>query len=129
MKFKHIIITCSTIALFLSCATNPFTGKQTMALVPNSQLFPTAFAQYNQVLAESNVETGTARADMITIVMVTMATSWEVILPVRPLRVNMVLSNSSASGNGKNEIYSVKANGIYLASCENFNQRLTTIHK
>ena len=34
---------------------------------------------------------------------------------------NGVLSNSSASGNGKNEIYSVKANGIYLAGCENFN--------
>ncbi|WP_452228389.1 MULTISPECIES: M48 family metallopeptidase [unclassified Lacinutrix] len=66
MKFKNVIIACSTIALFLSCATNPFTGKSTMALVPNSQLFPTAFAQYNQVLAESKVETGTARADMIT---------------------------------------------------------------
>ena len=65
MNFKNTIIACSTIALFLSCATNPFTGKQTMALVPNSQLFPTAFAQYNQVLSESNVETGTARADMI----------------------------------------------------------------
>ncbi|MFD2824754.1 M48 family metallopeptidase [Lacinutrix iliipiscaria] len=66
MKFKNIVIASCTISLFLSCATNPFTGKQTMALVPNSQLFPTAFAQYNQVLAESNVETGTARAEMIT---------------------------------------------------------------
>ena len=65
MKLKNIVITLSSIALFLSCSTNPFTGEQTMALVPNSQLFPTAFAQYNQVLAESNVETGTARADMI----------------------------------------------------------------
>jgi predicted Zn-dependent protease len=65
MKLKNIVITFSSIALFLSCSTNPFTGEQTMALVPNSQLFPTAFAQYNQVLAESNVETGTARADMI----------------------------------------------------------------
>jgi len=65
MNFKNTIIACGAMALFLSCATNPFTGKQTMALVPNSQLFPTAFAQYNQVLAESNVETGTARADMI----------------------------------------------------------------
>jgi len=65
MKLKNIVIPFCTIALFLSCSTNPFTGSQTMALVPNSQLFPTAFAQYNQVLAESNVETGTARADMI----------------------------------------------------------------
>ena len=66
MKFKKNIVAFGAIALFLSCATNPFTGKQTMALVPNSQLFPTAFQQYNQVLAESNVETGTARAEMIT---------------------------------------------------------------
>lgn len=65
MKTKNIWIAVFALTLFLSCATNPFTGKSTMALVPNSQLFPTAFAQYNQVLAESNVETGTARADMI----------------------------------------------------------------
>ena len=65
MKLKNIIIPFCTIALFVSCSTNPFTGNQTMALVPNSQLFPTSFAQYSQVLAESNVETGTARADMI----------------------------------------------------------------
>jgi predicted Zn-dependent protease len=65
MKLKNIVIPICTIAFFMSCSTNPFTGNQTMALVPNSQLFPTAFAQYNQVLSESNVETGTARADMI----------------------------------------------------------------
>ena len=65
MKFKNIVITLSAIAFCFSCSTNPFTGEQTMALVPNSQLFPSAFAQYNQVLAESNVEKGTARADMI----------------------------------------------------------------
>ena len=65
MKFKNTIITTLALALFLSCATNPFTGKSTLALVSNSQLFPTAFAQYNQVLSESKVETGTARADMI----------------------------------------------------------------
>lgn len=65
MKSKNTIITTIALLLFLSCATNPFTGKSTLALVPNSQLFPTAFAQYNQVLSESKVETGTARADMI----------------------------------------------------------------
>ncbi|WP_417619950.1 M48 family metallopeptidase [Oceanihabitans sediminis] len=66
MKLKNVIIASCTVLIFLSCATNPFTGKQTMALVSNAQLFPTAFAQYNQVLSESNVETGTARAEMIT---------------------------------------------------------------
>lgn len=66
MKFKNTIVALGTIALFFSCATNPFTGKQTMALVPNSQLFPTAFQQYNQVLSESKVLKGTKESDMIT---------------------------------------------------------------
>jgi predicted Zn-dependent protease len=49
----------------LSCATNPFTGKKTLAFVSNDQLFPTAFAQYDQFLTENKVETGTTRANMI----------------------------------------------------------------
>lgn len=52
--------------LFLSCATNPFTGKKTMALVSNSQLFPTAFAQYDKFLNENKVIKGTSDSEMIT---------------------------------------------------------------
>lgn len=52
-------------ALFLSCSTNPFTGKKTLALVPNSQLFPMAFQQYSQFLQENNVVSGTAEAQMV----------------------------------------------------------------
>ncbi len=66
MKLKNSIVALLVLALFLSCTTNPFTGKQTMALVPNSQLFPTAFAQYNQFLTENNVVKGTRDAEMIT---------------------------------------------------------------
>ena len=53
-------------ALIFSCATNPFTQKKTLALVSNSQLFPTAFAQYDQFLTENKVVTGTKDAEMIT---------------------------------------------------------------
>ncbi|WP_452599789.1 M48 family metallopeptidase [Pontimicrobium sp. MEBiC01747] len=66
MKFKSSIITVLTLVMFLSCATNPFTGKKTLAFVPNSQLFPTSFAQYNQFLGENKVVKGTADAEMIT---------------------------------------------------------------
>ncbi|WP_452224703.1 M48 family metallopeptidase [Lacinutrix chionoecetis] len=66
MKLKSSITVVVTLLLFLSCSTNPFTGKNTLALVPNSQLFPTAFAQYNQFLNENNVVTGTTEAQMIT---------------------------------------------------------------
>ncbi len=66
MKFKNYIVIIGTILLFLSCAINPFTGRKTLALVPNSQLFPTAFAQYDQFLTENKVVKGTSDAQMIT---------------------------------------------------------------
>lgn len=66
MKTKNIIVSACVTLLFLSCATNPFTGKQTMAFVSNDQLFPAAFQQYNQVLSESKVIKGTAKSEMIT---------------------------------------------------------------
>ena len=52
--------------LVASCAKNPFTGKSTMAFVPNSQIFPSAFQQYGQFLSENKVVKGTADAKRIT---------------------------------------------------------------
>jgi len=66
MKLKKTIVVFGLIIFILSCATNPFSGKKTMALVPNSQLFPTAFQQYNQFLSENKVVKGTSDAEMIT---------------------------------------------------------------
>lgn len=66
MKLKKSIVLFSLMLIYVSCATNPFTGKKTIALVSNSQLFPSSFAQYNQVLSESKVVTGTSDAEMIT---------------------------------------------------------------
>jgi predicted Zn-dependent protease len=51
--------------LIFSCATNPFTGKSTLALVPDSQILPSAFAQYDQFLKENKVVTGTADANRV----------------------------------------------------------------
>lgn len=66
MKFNKTILSLAIVAFVFSCATNPFTGKKTMAFVSNDQLFPMAFAQYGQVLSENKVITGTKDADMIT---------------------------------------------------------------
>lgn len=66
MNFKKKIALIGVSIVMVACATNPFTGKKTWALVPNSQIFPAAFAQYNQVLQESQIETGTTDAQMIT---------------------------------------------------------------
>lgn len=49
----------------VACTTNPFTGKQTLALVPNSQILPMAFQQYDEFLSENKVIKGTSDAQMI----------------------------------------------------------------
>ncbi len=50
----------------IACKTNPFTGQKVLNFYPNSQIFPTAFAQYDQFLEENKVITGTEDARMIT---------------------------------------------------------------
>lgn len=77
MNAKKQLTIIGVLLLFLSCATNPFTGKQTMALVSNDQLFPSSFQQYNQVLAESKVIKGTSKSEMITRVGQRIATAAE----------------------------------------------------
>lgn len=49
-----------------ACKVNPFTGQKVLNFYGNSQLFPTAFAQYDQFLGENKVITGTKDAQMIT---------------------------------------------------------------
>ncbi|HQV37216.1 MAG TPA: M48 family peptidase, partial [Flavobacterium sp.] len=41
--------------LIMACATNPLTGKSTLALVDNSSIFPSAFQQYDAFLKENKV--------------------------------------------------------------------------
>jgi len=53
------------VLLIFGCASNPITGKSTMAFVGNSQLFPMSFAQYEEFLNENTVVTGTADAQMV----------------------------------------------------------------
>ncbi|MBN8642780.1 MAG: M48 family metallopeptidase [Flavobacteriales bacterium] len=65
MNKRVIIFGLAVSALIIACATNPFTGKKTMALVGNSEIFPSAFQQYNQFLSENKVVTGTADAKKI----------------------------------------------------------------
>lgn len=51
--------------LIAACATNPVTGRKSLSLVSNTQLFPQSFTQYNEVLKESKVITGTTDAKMV----------------------------------------------------------------
>lgn len=65
MNIKIKIVLGLFLALVFSCAKNPFTGKSTMALVPNSQILPMAFQQYSQFLSENKVITGTSDAKRV----------------------------------------------------------------
>ena len=55
MKFIKSLSILLIGALVVACSTNPFTGKQTLALVPNSQILPMAFQQYQEFLSEHKV--------------------------------------------------------------------------
>lgn len=65
MSYKKYTIGFLALALVVSCAKNPFTGKSTLALVSNSEILPSAFQQYNQFLSENKVITGTAEAKKV----------------------------------------------------------------
>tara|TARA_B100001146_G_scaffold222761_1_gene235843 strand:- start:55703 stop:56521 length:819 start_codon:yes stop_codon:yes gene_type:complete len=65
MNYKTTLSITAMFLFMVSCATNPFTGKSTLAIVPNSQIFPASFQQYNQFLSENKVVRGTADAQMI----------------------------------------------------------------
>lgn len=65
MKYSKSIAILLLGALVVACSTNPFTGKQTLALVPNSQILPMAFQQYQEFLTENKVVKNTADAQMV----------------------------------------------------------------
>lgn len=62
---KKFIALPFVVLMFWSCSTNPLTGRQSLSLVSNAQLFPQAFAQYDQVLQESQIDKTSADAKMI----------------------------------------------------------------
>ena len=68
MKYKSLIVSFLLFGIVLSCAKNPFTGKSTLALVPNSEILPSAFQQYGQFLSENKVIAGTSDAKSVELV-------------------------------------------------------------
>jgi predicted Zn-dependent protease len=65
MNIKNKIVALIVFVLLISCAKNPFTGKNTWALVPNSEILPSAFQQYNQFLSENKVINDTPDAKKV----------------------------------------------------------------
>ncbi len=65
MKKYSFFITILVLLIGSSCATNPMTGKKTLNLVSNSELFPASFQQYGQFLKENKVVQGTVDAKRV----------------------------------------------------------------
>ncbi len=54
------------LGLFLySCASVPFSGRNQLSLVSNSELLPMAYQQYDEVIGQSKVVTNTAEGQMV----------------------------------------------------------------
>ena len=68
MKKLICFLGVSAFFIAIACSTNAFTGKKTLALVSNNQLFPQAFQQYGQFLSQNKVVTGTADSRRVELV-------------------------------------------------------------
>ena len=66
MKIRFLL--AILISIFCSCATNPFTGKKTIALVPNSKILPSSFSEYDKFIIENKVISGTPESKQIKLV-------------------------------------------------------------
>jgi predicted Zn-dependent protease len=62
---KLFIIMGAVIAAIIACATNPYTGKSTMALVNNDSLLASSFSEYKQFLNQNAVVASGADAAMV----------------------------------------------------------------
>ncbi len=65
MKLRQITIMVGLVLLMAGCKTNPFTGERNLNFVSNSQIFPAAFQQYEEVLRQNEVVRNTSEANMI----------------------------------------------------------------
>lgn len=65
MITRRISLFLTVFLLVAACKTNPFTGERNLNFVSNSQIFPAAFEQYEQVKAQNEIVTGTAEARLI----------------------------------------------------------------
>ena len=62
---KYLVLSVIAFSLIVSCAKNPFTGKNTLNFVSNSELFPTSFQQYGTFLKDNKVVVGTTDAKRV----------------------------------------------------------------
>ena len=62
---KRIYVILLVALLFSACGTNPLTGERTLPGIPNAILFPVSAMQFQDILSERTVVTGTPAAQML----------------------------------------------------------------
>lgn len=62
---KLIIISLTTLLIVLACKTVPITGRKQFNLVPDSQVLPMSFAQYEGFLKENKLSTNATQTKQI----------------------------------------------------------------
>lgn len=65
---RHLNLVFIVLGAFVlyQCATVAVTGRRQLALVPNSEIMPMSFNEYNKIKTTGNVITGTPEANMVT---------------------------------------------------------------
>ena len=66
MSTKKFVLVFVLLLGFVSCKVNPFTGQKVLNFYPNSQIFPMAFAQYDEFIGQNDVLENSTEAKMIT---------------------------------------------------------------
>jgi len=64
-RFNKIIISFLFVAAVISCSTVKMTGRKQFNMVPNSQIFPASFAQYNGFLKDHEVSSDKVQAERV----------------------------------------------------------------
>lgn len=64
-RFFAPLAGAALLLVFFACATNPFSGQTTLALVDNQSLLASSFSQYQAFLGENKVISGTPEAALV----------------------------------------------------------------
>ena len=79
MKKFALFSIFSILIILFGCSTNPITGRKSMELISNSQLFPSSFQQFNEFLNSAQVVNNTAdsrKLDAVGQKLVVAANNW-----------------------------------------------------
>ena len=64
MKFNYLIYILF-FTFIVSCSKVPITGRKQLNIIPDSQLYPTSFTQYDEFLKTAKLSTNTAQVNLV----------------------------------------------------------------